>query len=190
MKEGLKIEIQTESFDARWDALSGRSQTGAIVSPNGWLTVSSDDGSQTLLSWADAKERGSLAGAMLLGRVRASKPADLQQPPLELGAGTTSPLDLDYAGSSVRLKPDGENRVLLVLKDPNSPHDEVRILVDTARHVILKIEGIALPSLSGEEPRVTARSLRRRQLATSSRLPAPGMPAASRTSTLTATALR
>ena len=42
-----------------------------------------------------------------------------------------SPLDLTYSGYSVQLKPDGEKRTLLVLKHPNLPHDEVRILVDT-----------------------------------------------------------
>ena len=51
-----------------------------------------------------------------------------------------SPLDLAYAGYSVQLKPEGEHRTLLVLKHPSSPHNEIRILVDTARHVILKIE--------------------------------------------------
>ena len=149
VKEGLRIEIQTESFDARWDALTGRSQTTALVAPQGWLTVSSGDGSQTSLSWTDAKERGSLAGAMLLGRVRASQPADLQQPPLDLGAGAASPLDLAYVGYSVQLKLEGENRMLLMLTHPNLPHDEIRVLVDTARHVLLKIETITIPSPSG-----------------------------------------
>ena len=73
VKDGLRIEIQTESFDARWDALTGRSQTRAIVSPQRLVDRFHGDGSQTYLSWADAKERGSLAAAMLLGRVRASQ---------------------------------------------------------------------------------------------------------------------
>ncbi|MGA2032621.1 MAG: VIT domain-containing protein [Thermoguttaceae bacterium] len=149
VQDGLHIEIQTESFDARWDTLTGRSQTRAIVAPQGWLTVSTGDASQTSLAWADAQQRGSLAGAMLLGRERASKPADLRQPPLDLGAGTTSPLDLAYPGYSVELKPEGENRALLILKHPSSPRNEIRILVDTVRHVIVKIENIALPSPSG-----------------------------------------
>ncbi len=148
VKEGIKVEIQTGSFDARWIALTGRSQTAAIVSPSGWLTVSSGDGSQTCLTWADSKERGSLAEAMLLGRARTSQPADLRQPPLDLGAGVLSPLDLTYAGYSVQLKPEGENRTRLVLKHPNMPNNETRIFVDTARNVILKIELVTLPSPS------------------------------------------
>ena len=187
-RRACRSRSRRESFDARWDALTGRSQTRAIVSPQGWLTVSTGDSSQTYLSWADAKERGSLAGAMLLGRVRASKPADLQQPPLDLGAGTMSPLDLSYVGYSVQLNLEGEHQTLLVLKHPNLPQNEIRILVDTARHVILKIENIALPSLSGRGAGGRARSTRRPLSATSSRSPGPGMPAASRTSTPTAAA--
>ncbi len=140
VKDGLRVEIQNESFDARWDALTARSQTRALVAPQGWLTVSGGDSSQTCVSWADAKQRGSLAGAMLLGRVRASKAADLRQPPLDLGAGTMSPLDLVYAGHSVQLNLEGEHQTCLVLKYRDSPQYEVRFLVDTARHVLLKTE--------------------------------------------------
>ncbi len=143
LKDGLRIEIQTESFDARWDALTGRGQARAIISPNGWLTVSTGDASQTCLSWADAKERGSLTEGMLLGRVRASKPADLHQPPLDLGAGTMLPLDLAYAGYSVQLNLEGEHEAMLVLKHPNLPNSEIHILVNTTRHVILKTENLS-----------------------------------------------
>ncbi len=146
VKDGLQIEIQTESRDPRWDTLTGRAETKAIVSPIGWLTVSSGDSSQTYVSWANAKERGSLAGAMLLGRVRTSRPADLRQPPLDLGTGTLSPLDLAYVGYSVKQNLEGEHETMLVLKHPNLPRDEIRILVDTAMNVVLKTENIALPS--------------------------------------------
>ena len=74
--------------------------------------------------------------------MRASQPADLQHPPLDLGAGVMSPLDLTYAGYSVQLKPEGDNRTQLILKYRNSPQLEIRILVDTTRHVILKIEHV------------------------------------------------
>ena len=121
VKDGLQIETQSESFDARWDVLSGRSQTEAIVSPDGWLTVSSGHGSQTSVSWADAKERGSLSGAMLLGRLRASKLADIRHPPLDLGAGSMSPLDLSYVGYSVKTNAEGEHETLLVLKIRTHP---------------------------------------------------------------------
>ena len=142
VKEGLEVEIRDEWFDARWDALTFRAQTRAIVSPQGWLSVSSGDGAQATLSWADAKECGSLAAATLLGRVRASQPADLREPPLDLGFAVTSPLDLACAGYSVQLDPKGEHETLLVLKHPNSPQDEIRILVDTTRHVVMKVENV------------------------------------------------
>jgi hypothetical protein len=140
VKDGLQIETRTESFDARWEALTSRSQIRAIVSPQAWLSLSAGDATQTTLAWADAKERGNLADAMLLGRVRASKPADVHAPPLDLGAGAMSPLDLSYVGYLVQANVDGEHQTMLVLKHPSSPEYEVRVLVDTTRHVILKIE--------------------------------------------------
>jgi len=143
VKDGLQIEIRNQSFDTRWEALTGRSQTRALISPKGWLTLSTSDNAQTYLSWADAKERGTLAEAMLLGRVRASTPADLRQPALDLGAGTMSPLDLAYAGYSVQMKPEDEHHTWLVLKHPDLPHAEIRILVDTTRNVVVKTENTA-----------------------------------------------
>ncbi len=142
VKTGLRIETRTEVFDPRWNELTDRSQTRAIVAPNGWLTVATNDSAETILTWADRHERGRLSEAVLLGRVRASKPADLQQSPLDLGEGTIQPLDAAYAGYSVQQKSDGPNRTLLVLKEPSLPRYEVRVLVDTARHVILKTENV------------------------------------------------
>ncbi len=142
VKDGLRIEIKTETFDPRWDALAGRSLLTGIVSPHGWLTVSESDGSQGQIAWADGRQRGAIARAMLLGRVRASKPDDLRQPPVDVGMGTTSPLDLSYQGYSVEKASAGENEVRLVLKHHGSPNNEIRILVDTARHVLVKIEHV------------------------------------------------
>ena len=139
-KDGLRIELQTESFDVRWDTLTGRSQTTALVSPQGWLTVSTGDSTQTSLSWADAKERGSLAAALLLGACgHLSRPTSASRPWI-LAPAPPSPLDLSYAGYSVQLNLEGEHQSLLVLKHRNSPQYEIRFLVDTTRHVILKIE--------------------------------------------------
>jgi predicted Zn-dependent protease len=141
-KDGLRIEIETESFDPRWNALTGRTLARGILSPAAWLTVSESDSSQGQIAWADGRERGGIARAMLLGRVRASKPDDLRQPPLDVGAGSTSPLDLGYQGYSVEIKREGDHRARLLLKHPTSPNYEVRLLIDTARRVLLKIENV------------------------------------------------
>ena len=151
VKTGLRIETRTEVVDPRWNELTDRSQTRAIVAPRGWLMVSMHDSSETVLSWTDAIERGRLSKAVLLGRVRASKPADLQPPLLDLGEGTMQPLDVAYAGYSVQQKSDGPNRVLLVLRQPNAPRSEVRFFVDTARHVILKTENVTAGKINSAE---------------------------------------
>src|SRR5208282_3748810 len=57
-------------------------------------------------------------------------------------AGSMSPLDLSYVGYSVQMNLEGEHETMLVLKHPNSPKDEIRILVNTAMHLVLKIENV------------------------------------------------
>ncbi len=142
VRNGLRIESETQSFNPRWNELTSRGRTSALVSPDGWLIKSGSDNSQTTLAWADARERGAIGMAFLLGRVRPAKPADLARPPLDLGVGVLTPLDLGYANYSVQVKPAGQDRTLLVLKAPWSPNYEQRILVDTARHVVLKSENV------------------------------------------------
>ena len=140
IQNGLRIESEHQSFDPRWNELTFRGRTSALISADGWLIESADDNSQTTLAWADARERGMIGMAFLLGRVRTAKPADLAEPPLGLGVGVLAPLNLSYPNYSVEVKPAGQDRTLLVLKAPWSPNDEQRILVDTARHVVLKTE--------------------------------------------------
>ena len=74
-----------------------------------------------------------LSAAYLLGRVRASKPADLQHPPLDRGSGTSTPLDLTYAGYVVQVKSPEKGRKLLVLTVTNDPKREDRFLINTVR---------------------------------------------------------
>ena len=70
-KDGLQIDRQSESFDARWGQLTSRSRTLTIVSPTGWLVRSEGDGSQTIVSWCDGKVRGVFGTAFQLGSQRA-----------------------------------------------------------------------------------------------------------------------
>src|SRR5437868_732156 len=111
---GIEIVRQTESFDARWDELAGRSKRVELVAAKSWLTTSSSDGGQTLVSWCDAKEIGVFSKAFQLGRVRAATPLDVQPPPLHLSDHSLASLELSYPGYVPTLEPQGKDRTLLV----------------------------------------------------------------------------
>jgi Flp pilus assembly protein TadD len=140
MTGGIEITGQTESFDVRWDELTGRARRLELVSAKSWLTRSASDGGQTLVSWCDGKEIGVFSKAYQLGRARAATPLDVQSPPLALSDYSLSSLEWAYRTYTPTLEPQGKDRVLLVLKQATSPQHETRILVDTSRRVILSIE--------------------------------------------------
>jgi len=140
LKGGLEIERQGDNYDARWNELTSRWQSLALVSPAAWLMRSEYDNSQTVVQWCDAKQRGIYGTAFQLGRLRTSAPADLSKPPLDLSGHVLSSLERTYAGYAVEVRPQADGLTLLVLKHPNSPTYEVHVLIDTKRHVILTIE--------------------------------------------------
>jgi Flp pilus assembly protein TadD len=137
---GLGITRQTESFDPRWGDLTGRSRRLEVVGAKAWATRSDGDGGQTIVSWCDGKEIGIFSQAFQLGRVRAAVPRDVQPPPLELGDYSLASLEQSFAGYTPVLEPQGKDRTSLRLKHPSSTLYETRILIDTARHVVLSIE--------------------------------------------------
>jgi Flp pilus assembly protein TadD len=137
---GIEIVRQTDAYDARWGDLASRSRRLELASAKSWLTRSSSDGGQTIISWCDAREIGVYSQAFQLGRVRASTPLDVQPPPLQLGDHSLTSVEQAYAGYTPTLEPKGKDRVLLVLNHERSPLYETRILIDTDRHVILSIE--------------------------------------------------
>ncbi len=140
MTGGIEIVRQIDSFDTRWGDFSGRARWLELASSKTWLTRSASDGGQTLVSWCDAKEIGVFSSAFQLGRVRASTPLDAQPPPLGLGDHSLTSLERDFTGYTPTVEPQGKDRALLVLKYTGDPQYETRILIDTARHVILSSE--------------------------------------------------
>ena len=140
MTGGIEIVRQADSFDTRWGDLNARSRRLELVSAKSWLTRSASDGGQTIVSWCDAKEIGVFSSAFQLGRVRTSTPLDVQPPPLVLSDHSLVSLERDFTGYTPTLEPQGKDRTLLVLKYTADPQYETRILIDTARHVILSAE--------------------------------------------------
>jgi len=137
---GLRIEQRMESYNVRFDELSSQSDRFALVSRKAWLDHVSGGGSQTTVQWCDAKRRGIVFNGFLLGRQRASTPDDLARPPLGLSGNVMTSLERTYQGYDVKLEPQSENRTVLVLPHPTNRDHEVRITIDTQRHVILANE--------------------------------------------------
>jgi predicted Zn-dependent protease len=136
---GLAVTHVAESFDPRWGDLTARSRRLELVSAKSWLTRAETDGGQTLVTWCDGKEVGIFSKEFQLGRLRAATPLDVQPPPLELSDYSMTSLEKSYAGYTPTLKPQGKDRTLLVLKHDTADY-ETRVLIDTARHVILSID--------------------------------------------------
>jgi len=137
---GLQIQRRSESFDVRWNHLTSRSQTLALVSPTAWLILDGGNGSNETVSWCDERERGVFSKPFQLGRLRKSRSEDLGNPPLGLEGYALRSIDRTYPRHSLELKPQGDARMLLILTDPDVPHRQVHVLIDTDRHVVLSIE--------------------------------------------------
>jgi Flp pilus assembly protein TadD len=140
LKGGIAIDRQTENFDVRWNELASRSQNRALYSPASWLTRAEGDDAQAIIRWCDGKERGVWSRPFQLGRLRTAVPQDLGAEVLGLNDHSLIPLDRDYPGYHATLEPQGEERTVLVLRHPSSPASEVRLVVDTKRHVLLAVE--------------------------------------------------
>ncbi|HUT12367.1 MAG TPA: VIT domain-containing protein [Thermoguttaceae bacterium] len=137
---GLQVQRRWESFDARWNNLTSRSQSLALASPTAWLILDGGNGSNETVSWCDGRERGVFSKTFQLGRLRDSQSEDLGNPPLGLEGYALRSIERTYPRHSVELKPQGNARLLLILTDPDVPHRQDHVLIDTARHVVLSIE--------------------------------------------------
>ncbi len=140
VRGGVVVLRQSDSFDRRTGELFSREARLELVSPAAWLTRSAPDGGQVLVHWCDAKECGAYSTAFQLGRVRASNVFDPKRPPLGLNDDSVNPLHVAYAHWAPTIEVLGKERELLILKHADSPEYEVRVLIDTTRHVVLSVE--------------------------------------------------
>ena len=145
---GLEIVRESQTFDGRYDEVTSRQGQLDLYAKERWLRRAEADSSQTLVHWADATERGVMGLAFGLGRIRKSTAGDLTPAILDrtdngglgLGDHSFAPLHEIYREYTPTLEQRDANRALLILRLARAPKYETRILVDTARHVILSIE--------------------------------------------------
>ncbi|MGH7128178.1 MAG: hypothetical protein ACREIV_06400, partial [Planctomycetaceae bacterium] len=143
MQGGIEIRRTSQSFNPLRAQLTSHSEQLELYSPTAWLTRPLGAGGHTIINWADEKERGVFSRAFQLGRLRNSAPVDLAQPPLGLDDHSLRSLSETHTGYTARVEPQGEDRALLVLTYPhNHVRLGIRMLIDTRRHVVLKIEHV------------------------------------------------
>jgi predicted Zn-dependent protease len=140
VKGGLEVVQQAETFDVRWGDLTSRSRKRALLSAASWLLHTEGDGETALVRWCDGRERGVFTPAFQLGRLRAAAAGDGTAVPLDIGDFSLSPLDQAYGIYLPTLEPQKDGRTLLVLAHSSGPYYQTRVLVDTERHVIVRIE--------------------------------------------------
>ncbi len=143
LEGGVELRTVSESFDPRWNRRTSRHAGLSLYSPKAWLTRPLDLDAQTIINYCNSKERGAYSLALLLGRVRKSVEHDLGTPPLELSDWSLSRLDEAYRGYEAKvIKGDAPDRAVLVLTVKNNSDFEQRFTIDTARHVLVKIESL------------------------------------------------
>ncbi|MGE5191680.1 MAG: VIT domain-containing protein, partial [Deltaproteobacteria bacterium] len=145
---GLEIAREAQGYEARWNELTSRQRRLDLYSKAAWLTRTEADSHQTLVHWANATERGVMGLAFGLGRIRKSAASDLTPAVLDrsdyaylgLNDHSLAPLHETYRDYTPKIERQDDDRTLLILTLPRAPKYEMRIAIDTARHVILSIE--------------------------------------------------
>ncbi len=145
---GLEIVREAQGFEPRWNELTSRHKRTDLFLNDRWLTRTAGDNSQTIVHWADGAERGVMGLAFGLGQVRKSQASDVSPAALDrsdygylgLNDHSLAPLHEAYREYVPTIEKQDDNRTLLILKLPRAPQYEMRVLIDTTRHVIVSIE--------------------------------------------------
>ena len=148
---GVELNRRSESYDVRWKESTTRTEQLEVYSPGGWVIRQQGDERATVVDWCVGEgisnfksERGVWSRATDLGRVRPANLVELVVPPLSLNdysLGTNgNSLAEAFAGYRATLAEHGPERVLLTLQPFRDKTLEVRVVIDTRRHVIVSIE--------------------------------------------------
>ena len=117
---GLRINRTTESFDIRWDRLTGISQSVWLTSADRRLTRSFSDNSQTTINWCDAKQHGIFTLGMMGGSVRDTIKGENEALGFSLeGYATQSFVDA-YADWKFSKRPGRDGAIIVEVTNPNN----------------------------------------------------------------------
>lgn len=149
---GVEFKRVVDHLDPIWNRRSGASRDLVLYSPSGWLTKPLDLNQQSIVNYCTGRERGTYSAAFLLGRTRPVVDADFGPESMGLDDGSVLPLHEQFYDRIARVEPAGQDQVKLTLTTKDSTYAE-RLLIDTARHVLIKHEWL-------NDDRVTATETR------------------------------
>lgn len=147
LEGGLELRRVSDTFSPNWERRESHNVDLTLYSPKAWLTRTLDPEDHCIVEFANDKQRGAYSRALLLGRVRDSVKHDLAGPASGLDYYTTTSLHHSQRTYQVKLEAAGENQTRLILTNKEGTY-ELRYLIDTARHVVLKLEQFSEEKLS------------------------------------------
>jgi predicted Zn-dependent protease len=147
LEGGLELRRISETFNPNWKRRESHNADLTLYSTTAWLTRTLDPEDHCIIEFANGKQRGTFSRALLLGRARSSVEQDLAGPPAGLDYYTTASLHLSQRQYQVKLQPAGENQTRLILTNKEGTY-ELRYTIDTARHVVVKLEQFSEGKLS------------------------------------------
>jgi predicted Zn-dependent protease len=138
---GVEVRVNTTMRDLRFDRVAGMSKSRHLLGGTGWLNRTSGDRSVAPMEWCSAHERGVLNAQFQLGRLRKAVEGEEQRfRPILEDSSFTSLVD-QFQGYVAVVEDKGENRAQLSITiEQHGQKTEVRLLIDTARKVLLKRE--------------------------------------------------
>lgn len=145
---GIEVQHLSETFNPRWSRRESRNQHLALYSPTAWLTRTLNPGTNVVVDYCNARDRGVYSKSFLLGRLRSSEKHELATPPLGLYDLSLSPLHESYRHLTARVEPAGEIFVKLILTDRGSTSIQ-HFTIDTAKHVLVKHEAFDEGRITG-----------------------------------------
>ncbi|MDB5385309.1 MAG: Vault protein inter-alpha-trypsin, partial [Planctomycetaceae bacterium] len=148
LEGGLELRRVAETFDPRWNRRESKNTDLVLYSPRAWLTRTLNPGTNVIVDYCLAKERGVFSLALLLGRVRPTQKTDFLALPLGLYDSSLTALHESMPNYRARVQPAGENLVKLILTIPNSTFEQ-HFTIDTAKHVLVKQEAFDEGKLTG-----------------------------------------
>lgn len=138
---GIGISQQTRTFEPRRGTLVSEASVDALLSAKSWcVTAKGDRQGGDVQWWRDGKTRGHYFDALGFGRQQTAKrQRDQFAFPIELSDHSLASLADGMRGMDVRIEKREGERVELILTNSNNPKLISRYLIDTTRHVLLKV---------------------------------------------------
>ncbi|MDP6445425.1 MAG: VIT domain-containing protein, partial [Pirellulaceae bacterium] len=140
---GVEVRQHTESRDPRWNRDTGAVDRVQLYSSKQWLHFTDSAGSQTVVHWCDAKNRGVYARALQLGRARAVNEHDYASFDPGRRPYAVIAIHEQFATNKVSIARPAADRAVLTMTNEDNPDSAYRLTVDLERNVLLKEERLA-----------------------------------------------